>query len=392
MFGRSFFLSVFFGLAIFAQGQNSFEKGVVIDSISISNSTDESFALYLPLSYQANTPSSIVFIFEPAARSAVGIQPFIEASEKYGHILVCSNNSRNGPYERNFGIANRLFDHVFSHFNINQTEMYLSGFSGGSRLACAIASLTNKFSGVIACGAGFPNESQYRPSLQDYAYVGVVGDRDMNYREMHNNKGFMEIMNFNYTLITYEGDHSWPPSEEIIRAFDWLYLQKLSKTNSAETDSLLPIYTSEYQKIASLKVEGKLLRVSEQYERLINGFGSFFTVDSLTVQQKELLTSKGYKKQEVAFSNILKLEQKYANKYIPRIQSDLEKPLKVNFGWWEKEAKKLDALYAKDDNEIQKMVYRIKFDLFVRAYVKRNSVNREQNLLAERFIKLFYPN
>ena len=68
--------------------------------------------------------------------------------------------------------------------------MCLSGFSGGSRLACAIASLTDQFTGVIACGTGFPQIPEYIPSFQKYAYVGLCGNRDFNYSKMIKNKTF----------------------------------------------------------------------------------------------------------------------------------------------------------------------------------------------------------
>ena len=124
------------------QAQQSYEKSVLIDSIPVSNAVEETFALYLPEAYDAQVLSPILFIFEPAGRGKVGINAFIEAAEAYNYILVCSNNARNGPYDRNFAIASRLFTHVFSRFNIKEKGIYLAGFSGGSRLASSIAALT----------------------------------------------------------------------------------------------------------------------------------------------------------------------------------------------------------------------------------------------------------
>ncbi len=373
-------------------GQSAYEKGVIQDSIPVSGTTNESFALYLPDGFQQNELSSIVFIFEPAARAAIGIRPFIPAAEKYGHILVCSNNSRNGSYERNFSIANNLFAHVFSHFNIKEDTMFLAGFSGGSRLACAIASLSNQFSGVIACGAGFPNVPGYKPSTQEYSYVGLVGDRDMNYKEMLKDKDFLRLMKFNSTLITYDGDHSWPPPEQITRAFHWLYLQTLKKNPSENPNEILGFYLEAYKRIEEFKGDNKLLRLAEQYERTSKTFNDFIVVDSLVQQRQKLLISKAYKKQANSFSDILTLEEKIGKKLHARMTTDFENPKKANFGWWKKELSKLDALHEKGDAETQNMVYRIKFDVFARAYSRKNTMlfeeNTEQLALADQFIAL----
>jgi len=126
--------------------QETLVLGKVIDSVPVISTTDETFAIYLPSSFNKNELSPIVFIFDPAARGAVGLSSFIDSSEKYGYILVCSNNSKNGPYERSFNLANNLFNHIFKKFNIDQSNMYLAGFSGGSRLVSTIAVLTNNFS------------------------------------------------------------------------------------------------------------------------------------------------------------------------------------------------------------------------------------------------------
>ena len=374
------------------QAQTTLKKGIVHDSIPVSGTNDETFALYLPEKYKETELNSIVFIFEPAARAAIGIQPFINASEKYGHILVCSNNTRNGSYERNFDITDNLFDHIYTNFNIKQDEMYLSGFSGGSRLASAIATLTDQFTGVIACGAGFSGTPTHIPTTQDYAYIGLCGDRDMNYKEMLKDKEYLDSKKFKSTLITYDGDHSWPPSEQISRAFDWLHLQKLKKTNPVGSEKILTLYQSDYNRIEQFKTNGELLYASEQYERILKSYKGLVSVDSLVKQNRKLLNSKPYKKQSTTHDNVLKMEIRLAVKFITQITKDFINPNKINFGWWEREFKKLDK---KKDVEMQKMVYRLKFDLYARVYSRKKALsynsNEEEVAILDRFLKLIYP-
>ncbi len=166
---------IIFGLCLFAvffmSAQAPYEAGAITDSISIPDKGGENFSLYLPKSFKHDFLNSIVFIFEPMGRAPLGIEVFIEAAETYGHILVCSTAIKNGPYQRNFEITERLINHVFSEFNINENQIYLAGFSGGSRLASAIASLTNIAAGVIACGAGFTNS--HTPSTQEFSIMWV---------------------------------------------------------------------------------------------------------------------------------------------------------------------------------------------------------------------------
>ena len=370
-------------------GQNNYERGVILDSLEVAGDTNETFALYLPENFSSQALSSIVFIFDPAARGAAGIQAFISASEKYGHILICSNNSRNAPYERNFAVANNLFNHIFSHFNIKENEMYLAGFSGGSRLASAIASLTNKFAGVIGCGAGFSGIKEHMPAAHDYAYVGLCGNRDMNYKEMVENKGYLNLVNFNSTLITFDEEHKWPPQEQILRAFDWLNLQKLKKQQPIPVDKIRAQYLKDYQLIKQYRKEEQLLFEAEQLERIIKDYKGVLSIDSLQQQYIQLLKSKSVKKKLRAVENALDLERKWVGKLDAQLQKDFSSPERTNWSWWKKELKNLDQLKDKDNEEIQNMVYRIQFDLFVRVYSRKNELIHAQSNAQSRYIDAF---
>ncbi len=365
---------------------------MVHDSILVDGTEKETFALYLPNSFNDNQLNSIVFIFEPAARGAIGIDPFIPASEKYGHILVCSNNSRNGPYERNFDIANKIFKHIFSRFRIKESEMYLSGFSGGSRLASSIASLTNKFAGVVGCGAGFSYVQEQMPAAHTYSYVGLCGDRDMNFKEMHENRDYLKLMKFNSTLITYEDEHKWPPQNQILRAFDWLHLQKLKK-EAPTSDQILYQYHADYDLFQQFIATQKLLFAAEQSDRMLKDYKHLLQIDSLSKQHSKLLRSKGYKKEKAEFSNALKREIALANKLRSKLFDGFENPKDVDFNWWEKEFKKLHELVEKDNsNEIRKMAFRVRFELFAQIYSRKNNLlyaqNEAHSKLIDQFIEL----
>lgn len=381
----SFLLVVGFAL----NAQNTYQKATIIDSIPITGTNNESFALFLPKSYSPDKPSSILFIFEPAARAALGIRQFIPVSEKYGHILVCSNNSRNASYERNFAIANNLFSHVFSQFNIKEDEMYASGFSGGSRLAAAIASLTDQFAGVVGCGAGFSRLQEHTPSAHDYSYIGLCGNRDMNYKEMLENKSYLNLINFNSALITFDGEHRWPPEGQILRAFDWLHLQKLKNQKPIPKGDILELYKSDYGLLQKFRKNEALLFEAEQLERMVKDYKGVLEIDSLNRQYRSLVASKRLKKKLSAVEDAVDREQKWMLKWDTQLIKDFKEPDKVNWKWWEKELEKLEKLKEDDDPEIQRMVYRLRFDLFARIYSRKNTLLHQQSEANSNLINAF---
>ncbi|WP_350289556.1 hypothetical protein [uncultured Croceitalea sp.] len=374
---------------IYCTAQYEFTKSVVVDSIAIDNG--ESFALYLPSSYNKDEPSPIIFVFDPAARGTTGLTPFLDVSEKHNYIVVCSNNSKNGPLEQNFEIANRLFNYVFSNYSIEESNMLVAGFSGGSRLATTIAVLTNKFSGVIACGAGFSSVPSHTPSTQDFSYVGICGNEDMNYNEMLKNKGFLQRLNFSSTLFTYNGDHKWPPNEQINRAFRWLQNKKIK-------DSVLisQNFELDFNEAEAFYSSGELLFSAEVYDRILASYKGFVPLNEVNEKYSSLINSKAYKKEHKSLQDALAQEEKISIKLFDKLNGDFLFPKKVNFSWWKKELNKLEKLNADGSFQLKKMVSRIRFNLFAAVYSRKNArlhnSSSEQISLSNKLQKLIYPN
>ncbi|UJH69095.1 hypothetical protein [Allomuricauda sp. SCSIO 65647] len=360
--------------------QSPFAKGEIIDSITVSGTSNESFALYLPNTYSETHLSSILFVFDPLARGKVGIFPFVTAAEEHGFMVICSNNSRNGPMENNFQIAQRLFDHVFKNFNIKENGMYLAGFSGAARLVTAIASLTDQFSGVLACGAGFSSNPNHSPSVQNYSYVGICGDEDMNYQEMLNNREYLKRLNFSSTLITFNGNHRWPPPQQIEKAFNWILLKKnQSPSSHIAKEDLMDRYRDDHAEVLSQEEAGELLFAAENYHRIIENYSVFFGLDSVKAKYKNLLGSKEYIKAEKALAQALETETVLLKKLHKRLMEDLANPAKVDYNWWRKQFAGLDEKYYGADSEMQKMLARTKFSVFAAAYEKTNPDLQQSN-------------
>lgn len=384
---------LFLGSMLNAQ---QFETGVVLDSIPVANSSKETFALYLPQAYNPKELSPLLIVFSPSAKGKEAVETFVKAAETYNYIIVCSNNSRNGLLDRNFAVAQRLFNHIFSNFNIHPNRFYLAGFSGGSRLATAIATSSDHVAGVIACGAGFSSVPSYIPSTQDFSYAGICGDRDMNYKEMIDVQGYLNRLNFRNTLFTFDGGHKWPPNEQILMAFDWLEIESLKKDHLKKPDSeVLKSYSKnlERAKIA-LKNNNPLLSV-EYYERAINTYDSFFDLDSLRQKLHGIKKSKIYNSTLKFRDKAFKKEAVLTSFFLNRFDRDYENPENADLQWWERQFEKLGKQGAKADFEMPKMIERVRFKVFVAAYMKNNSdtliPKKNQKAFCKALFSSLYP-
>ena len=364
-------------------GQSAIEsRGVIIDSLPVKGAIGETFAAYLPSNHPETATTSIVFIFDPAGRGNTGIRPFIEVAEKYNYILICSNNSRNGPYAPNLEIADRLFKTVFATYTIDPDRIYTAGFSGGSRLAATIAVLSGSIQGVIACGAGFAQYPLYFPEKKsNFSYVAIVGNKDMNYREMNKTRSWMESLEISNELFIFEGEHQWPPPSAMMRAFNWLEEESFRKGLKPLKPSLRNENFKEIKELSEeLLSEGELVDAARELERMIRSYPDMIPSDSLEKQLKKIKRDKRYRKERAILKKVAVVEDTLNHEMKERFAYEVSLGASPDqFKWWEVMIDKLNKKYSVNEaQEYRLMAYRLKRQLFAMVGESMDSFLREK--------------
>lgn len=383
-----YLLILLISICSYSQEKQLLPKGVIVDSVKIANTDNESYAVYLPKQYKREVPSAIVFIFDPGGRGKVGIEPFVLAAETYKYILVCSNNSKNGPTDVNLEIANRLFESVSTEYNLNPSELYISGFSGGARLASSIAVNSVAFQGVIACGASFNEMDKF--SLQDasFSYVGIVGDKDMNYQEMIQNEEWLSKMMVKNTLFVSHQTHTWPSQKEMLRAFDWLEIQAFKNNiRKSNVSTIKKIYDENLKIADSLKGNNEMILAIAEYDRcnVINDNKD----EKIKTTIESIEKSKEYKSQISKRDEISILENDITNSILDQFYKELKEAKSENdFKFWKTELKKLEDRKTKSkDIAIKNMVHRLQF--MIKGLVYETAQQSKRNFQND---KLLYCN
>ena len=345
---------------LFSQQNTAQTTAKLIDSVSVN--TTESFAIYFPKKHHSTERNSIIFIFDPSGNGNGGIAPFIKTSETYNHILVCSNNSKNGILKTNLDIANRLFDYVLNNYKIDQDKMYLAGFSGGSRLASTIALQTNAFYGVIACGAGISAVDKYILPSNKFRYAGFVGKKDMNYSEMLENKIWLENNGFPTELYISNNKHIWPSEEEILTAFDWFEIEKLNSDKEKNTDLIQEYKTKYLNVVDKLIAEDKLEFAVLELERI----KKYFSKDEIVSERLDSLKKTKEYKSQISTENKLLVSEEKLTKQFELLFNEALTSLKIDDIKWRKLYKNIEDLEnIKNSSDI---VFRIKYRNRARVY------------------------
>src|SRR5438270_5746296 len=168
------------GLSFVAQAQTP-APGTVHASVTVAADATNSYALYLPSAYSPAKRWPLLLVFDPFARGEVSVKLFHEAAEKYGFIVVGSNNSRN--FVDPSAAIRVLWADLKEHYAIDPRRIYTAGLSGGARVAASVAlACKSCIAGVIANSAGLPNGAKL-PTPEFTDWFLTAGTTDFNYPE-----------------------------------------------------------------------------------------------------------------------------------------------------------------------------------------------------------------
>ncbi len=353
-----------FPLCMDAQKWTSSPEGQVYDSVFCQKHPDHSYALFLPPDFDSTKSYPAIFIFEPAARGRFPIDSFRQAAARYGYLLACSNKLSNGPWQKSFEGYNEIMEDLHLRFHLLPSRIYTSGFSGGSRAALAVASLSDEIAGVIGCGAAQPPPAQYQPKAGDhFAYIGLVGDKDMNYLEMHDLEKKLLGLGMPACLRIFPAGHQWPPASVISDALAWLELQAMEKS-LLEND---PAFVQkQFEKMAQ---QAQKLRSAEDwteaarfYQYLSQDFPQHPDLATYQKEQQTLLASKNYQKAKKLWDKNKEKEEGEREIFLKAfdkiIFSSGNMPDSIR-SWWKQELNSLNSLSKSKKQANSLMAFRL---------------------------------
>jgi len=339
-------------------------KEQIADTVRCRNAAGQSYALFQPAQYDSKKSWPVILIFDPAARGRTGVNTFIEAARKYGFILACSNNSRNGPVGDNFTAAAAMLKDVEDRFNVDQKRIYAAGFSGGSRFAMAFAITEKKISGIIGCGAGLSNDREFLPSANTgFLYYGLAGTRDMNYLEMFDLISFFNdrtrVISY---LRTFPGGHQWPAPDLIAEAVEWLILQTMSRKIIPADQTFLSYVENKAQNLINSQLSAGNKNDAIRYMRFAaRDFRGIPFAARLQQSLTDSEISPEYKTATRNWKKMVATEEEKKEKCLNYLSEILNSGLVPDSAsiWWSNEIKSLIRLRDKGSAENSQMASRV---------------------------------
>ena len=360
-FRLSFLLMFIFPVSNLACKTKNLPTKEIIDTVRCEDNPTYSYSLYLPGKYSDTQKWPIIYVFDPGARGHLAVGYFQPAAERLGYIIACSNNSRNHlPMSEISQAYIAVQTDVETRFSIDSNRIYTSGFSGGARVAAMMALNDKMISGVIACGAGFPdNPDKY--GVPSFNYIALVGNYDMNYDEMFQLEKKLNDLGVINELRVFDGVHDWPPSDVLEEAVEWQELQAMNKGKLTKDTNFINALHDKYRNRASfLLKQGDIREAVRCYNSINKDFPEMTDAGS---QKKldSLLESNDYKKSVAKWEKSISMEQEYQRSLIPALTKQAREgalPDSIR-KWWKSQIVALQSLEKGREVNKQLMASRV---------------------------------
>ncbi|MGI8835377.1 MAG: TPR end-of-group domain-containing protein [Pyrinomonadaceae bacterium] len=236
----------------------------------------------------------ILYAFDPAARGKLPVTLFKDAAEKFGYIVVGSNNSQNGIQVA--GIVKTLWEDTHARFKIDEQRVYTTGFSGGARVALAVAlGYSGQVAGVIACSAGFPTSASPAPGLA-FAVFATAGTEDFNFSEVQQLKRKLNEIGVRHHLEVFAGGHDWPPADLCAQAILWMEIRAMKKGTRVKDDALIDqLFAERTTKARGYETAGKNYESYLEYQALAADFKDFKNTTEFEANTARMAATKEIK-------------------------------------------------------------------------------------------------
>lgn len=333
---------------------------MVTDSLKVSDTLNESYALFLPSEFDGKAGLPIIFVFDGEGRGKSAARLFQLAAEEQGYIIVASNDiGAEKSLEENLLTAVRLVQEVTRILPVDLKAVSYAGFAKGAGVATSLPLILNDTHGVIYVGDQLFNLELLK-GKEPFAAIGIVGNQQVNLGIMET--GAIQLRAFGYPGILYvfEGGLEWPSGQLISSAVGSLTLEAIrSKKHPSDEALVAKLYQQDLGMAEKLTSADNFLMAQNFLESLTEKYKGIHPTDEVKEKLKVLGKSKDFREQRERYQEVLEKEDRLWNDFVYYFNEDVATANFDNLGWWNYQKLELQKLTEGEDKLEAAMGFRL---------------------------------
>ena len=273
--------------------------GEIVENIACKADPTQTYTLYLPTTFENTRKWPVLLVFDPRGRSVRAAELFREAADRYGWIIVSSDNTRSdGAWEPNVAALKALWPEIQGRLPADPRRIYATGFSGGAAVAYLLARTTDEVAGIIACGGRyFPDHIEGTKA----AIFATAGATDFNNDDMHLVAEFMEGQKSPGRIEIFDGGHSWMPVPVATEAVAWMELIAMQRGLREVDETFVALqWKTDLESVDSLVADGRELDASRRLREMEGTYDGLKDLKEMHFRAEDIEKSAVYRSQKKA--------------------------------------------------------------------------------------------
>ena len=222
-----------------AHGQKMrLQKGMVNEGIAISDSLQDTYALFIPSNFDPKTPNKILYVFDPMGDGVRAARLFMTALPTDDFVIATNQFPLTDDLESNMNKIIKLIENTSSIIKMNPQQIYVAGLDEGARVASGLTYLVTNLAGVLLVNDVFMRYD-LQPKKKNEIVLGLTGNASPNYYKMQSAFDRLQFMNKDDKLFEYDGEDGWPRLDYLGTVFSTLYFLRQDADNKELVDELV---------------------------------------------------------------------------------------------------------------------------------------------------------
>lgn len=303
--------------AVGQDGEPTVVVGTFLDDQPSVQDPTALYTLYLPVGFDASQRHPVLLIFDPRGRARLAAELFRPAADRFGWILVSSNDTRSdGEWEPNRKAIAALWPEVHYLTGADPRRIYAAGFSGGAIVAWVLAQATHEIAGIVSVGGRLAPEVS--TDRIEFVHWGAAGSWDFNLTEMRTIEELLERMDVSHRLEVFDGPHAWCSPELAEQAIAWMELQAMRRELRPVNDGLVAtLWDEDVGRAEALEAAGDLVAAERRWRAIADTFEGLHDVEPAIAASERLRSTSAFEGQERAQRRADAADERFIRERLP---------------------------------------------------------------------------
>ena len=339
------------------------QKGNVTDNVRISDSTDATYAVYLPQSYNMEKPAPVIFVLDPDGNGREAVQLFRQTAEDQNYVIAASNQKiESDSLQDDILKSVQFMNGFYRTIKVDPNLLYIAGINKGAEIASALPLINERVSGVLAINKTWINGKFIENRKKPYVFSAIMGTRD------YSRFGMLDVVDYLYgedfpTEINYYegGPKSWPDTYTLNNAVSKFTLEAMQNGERPKNDTIInTVFQNEIKTIKDLARNGSYYIAFLQVKKAEDKFDDFDRFDDqLKELKRSIRRNREFKQQRRKWYDVKEEEAFQKEDYAHFLEMDIFTTNFENIGWWAEQVDNLNAGQQQKNLIERNMAYRL---------------------------------